>query len=182
MTGLVLLSGAVSGQAAKPKDAAAAAPAASAPTGQYKIGVVSRKAVIEGYTKVKAEQTKLETEKKARQKDVDALFDEFQAAKTAFDGEKDTLSPTEKTDRQADVESKYRTYQQKLQSEQTRLDDLERTAMKKVFTEIDEVVDKIGAEKGYHLILEGSSKTGAIYYSPTIDISQQVIDELNKKS
>ena len=163
----------VSAQAAAPQPAA---------SGQYKIGVVSRKAVLDGYKKVKADYDKLQADVNTRQKEIDKLSEKIQKAKDAYEKEKDSLGPAERGEREAAVQSDYRQYQAELQTEQANIDSKERLLMKKVFSEIDEVVQRIGTEQGYHLILDGSSRSGAIYFSPTIDISQKVIDELNAKS
>ena len=151
------------------------------PAGLYKIGVVDRKAVLEKYSKVKAEYEKLQKEVEQRQGEIDKLSKKIQGEKDAYEAGKKDQSPAEQSEKEASIQSEYRQYQAELNTQQADIDSKERLLMKKVFAEIDEVVKKIGAGEGYHLILDGSSKTGAIYFSPTIDISQKVIDALNSK-
>ena len=159
----------------------AAAPAEKPPAGQYKIGVVNRKSVLRGYKKVEDEYKKLESEVKTRQEEIDKLSKKIEAAKDAYDKEKDKLSPEERAEREAAIQNDYRQYQAQLQTQQGEIDSKERLLMKKVLTEIDDAVSKIGARENYHIIFEGSSSAGAIYYVPAIDISQQVVDLLNSK-
>ena len=56
--------------------------------------------------------------------------------------------------------------------------------VKKIFESIDAAVGKVGAESGYHLILDGAPGANPglsviLYYSPTIDMTQKVVDVLN---
>lgn len=154
-----------------------AKPAAS--SGQYKIGVINRKQILEGYKKVKAEYEKLQTEVTSRQAKIDELSKKIDDAKKAYEGEKEKLTPSERAERETTIQNDYRDYQAKLASNQADIDTKEKTMMKGVFEEIDTVVDKIGADEGYHIILEGGSRGGAVYFSPTVDISQKVVDALN---
>jgi Skp family chaperone for outer membrane proteins len=178
-----VLLGIAAGQNTATGASPAAAPASTTPSGQYKIGVVNRKVVMEGYKKVKGEYEKLQAEVAERQKEIDKLSEKIQGEKEAYEKEKDSLTPAERAERENTIQSEYRQYQAELQTQQADIDSKERLMMKKFFAEIDEVIQKIGAEQGYHLILDGSGRTSAaIYFSPTIDISQKVVDALNSKS
>jgi Skp family chaperone for outer membrane proteins len=161
----------------------AAASANTTPSGQYKIAVVNRKVVMEGYKKVKGEYDKLQAEVEERQKPIDKLSDKIQGERDAYEKEKDSLTPTERAERENTIQSEFRQYQAELQRQQADIDSKERLMMKKFFAEMDEVIQKISAEQGYHLILDGSGgrMPAVIYFSPTIDISQKVVDALNGK-
>ena len=155
-----------------------AKPAANA-SGQYKIGVINRKQILDGYKKVKAEYEKLQAEVESRQAKIDELSSKIDAAKKAYEAEKEKLSPSERAERETAIQNDYRDYQAKLASNQADIDTKEKTLMKAVFEEIDAAVDAIGASEGYHIILEGGGRTGAVYFSPTVGISQKVVDALN---
>jgi len=49
-----------------------------------------------------------------------------------------------------------------------------------IFTQLDEVIQDIGTSGGYTLILERTS-SGIVYFPDSIDITEEVIKELNKK-
>lgn len=160
-----------------------AAPAGPPPApGQYKIGVVNRKSVLDGYKKVADEYKRLQGEVDVLQKDIDKLSERIEAAKKKYDAEKDTMTTAEKADREATIQSEYRQYKAELETKQADIDTKEQLLMKKVLTEINDTISKIGTNEGYHLIMDGGTRAGAVYYSPTIDISQKVIDALNSKS
>lgn len=155
-----------------------AKPAATA-SGQYKIGVINRKLILDGYKKVKAEYEKLQAEVEKRQAGIDEMSKRINAAKDAYEAEKEKLSPADRAEKETAIQNDYRDYQAKLASNQADIDTKEKTLMKTVFEEIDAAVDKVGAGEGYHIILEGGGRTGAVYFSPTVDISQKIVDALN---
>ncbi len=150
-------------------------------SGQYKIGVINRKLILDGYKKVKAEYAKLQGEVESRQSKIDELSKKIDDAKKTYEAEKDKLAPADRAEKETAIQNDYRDYQTKLASNQADIDTKEKTMMKAVFAEIDEVVNKIGEDEGYHIILEGGGRTGAVYFSPTIDISQKIVDALNSK-
>lgn len=163
------------GGAAAGGTSATAAPAA----GQYKIGVVNRKKVLEGYNKVKAEYERLKKEMEDLQKPIDALSTKINGMKEAYDKEKDKLSPEVRSERELEVQKMFSEYQSTLKTNQDLLDAKERQLMKNVLTEVDTAVSKLADKEGYHLILEGSGHATAIYYSPTIDVTPKVVEILN---
>jgi outer membrane protein len=167
--------------------AATNAPATAAPDsapvapGQYKIGVVNRKLVMKGYKKVDAEYNALKADVDAMQAEIDKLSTKIQAAKDKYDKEKDSMSPQERADVEAKVQSDYRQYQAEMQTKQGDIDSKEQRILKKGLTDIDEAVARLAQEGGYYLVLEGSKASAVIFYSPTIDMTQRVIELLNSK-
>ena len=151
--------------------------------GQYKIGIVNRKAVMDGFKKARKQYEELQDEVNVMQKDIDRLSDKIQSAKDKYEEDKAAIASDEKADREDAIQSDYLEYQALLKTKQADIDSKELRLMKRLFGEIDEAVAKVGAEEGYHLILEGgaNARSGVIYHSPTIDMSQKVIDVLNAK-
>jgi Skp family chaperone for outer membrane proteins len=49
-----------------------------------------------------------------------------------------------------------------------------------IFTQLSEVIEDIGKSGGYTLILEKNG-AGVIYFPESVDITEDVIKELNKK-
>ncbi len=148
----------------------------------YKIGVVDRNKVLKAYKKVETEYKKLEAQVTQQQQGIDELSKKIESAKAAYDKDKEKLSPEQRTEREAAIQSDYRKYQAELQTKQADIDSQERLLMKRVTDEIDAAVTEVGNKEGYYLILDGNPRSGgAIFYSPTIDMSQKVIDLLNSK-
>ena len=172
---------------------AAAAAAVDAPAGKapaasgseskaYKIGVVNRKEVFDAYTKTKTEYETLQQEVDGRQKKVDALSTQIDAQKKEYDGKKDSMTETERDEFKAKVESDYRQYRGELDRMQRDIDSMELRVVKKLFGDIDRAIARVGAEGDYHLVLDGTPKDtpgSVIYYSPTLNMTQKVIDYIN---
>jgi Skp family chaperone for outer membrane proteins len=172
---------------------AAAAAVADAPVGKapaasgseskaYKIGVVNRKEVFDAYTKTKTEYETLQQEVDGRQKKVDALSTQIDDQKKEYDGKKDSMTETERDEFKAKVESDYRQYRGELDRMQRDIDSMELRVVKKLFGDIDRAIARVGAEGGYHLVLDGTPKDtpgSVIYYSPTLNMTQKVIDYIN---
>jgi outer membrane protein len=160
----------------------AAVPAAvPAAAGQYRIGVVSRQQVLKKYNKVKAEYEKLQGKVKTEQTDIDKLSDKIEGMKKDYEAQKETMTPEDRATKEAAVQKEYSQYRNMLATKQQEIDTEEQLLVRTVMAEVDQVVSKIATEQGFHLVLEGSSRSGVLYYSPTIDITQRVVDALNSK-
>jgi len=148
--------------------------------GGYKIGVINRKSIVKAYAKVAVEYRKLEDEVKSRQVKIDELSNKITKMKDEYEKDKKNMSPAERAEREAAVQSEFAKYRSELQTNQAEIDAKENALMRTVMTEIDDAVKKVGDDGKYHLVLDGSTAAGAVYYSPTVDVSQQVIDKLNE--
>lgn len=175
----------VSGRAVA-QDAKAKAPAkaeaaakAEAPSGQYKIGIVDQKRVLGGYTKVKEQYEKLQAEVDAKQKSIDAVSEQIQKAKDDYEKNKANMSLDEQRTKEGAIQSQFLDYQAELRKQQAEIDTKERILMEGVVTEIKQVVSEIGDAEGYHIILASKD---TLYYTPTIDITEKVVDKLNSKA
>ena len=90
------------------------------------------------------------------------------------------MAPEQRANKEADIQKEYGEYKSLLDKKQRAIDADEQLLMRTVFSEIDKVVSKIATEQGYHLVLEGGGRS-VVFYTPTIDITQKVIDALNSK-
>jgi len=70
-------------------------------------------------------------------------------------------------------------YQRKLEEYQSRLSEKNQELSKTMMTLVEGIVSTIGSE-GYLLILEKTS-SGVLYNSDTVDLTDEVIEKLNKK-
>ncbi|OIP47025.1 MAG: molecular chaperone Skp [Deltaproteobacteria bacterium CG23_combo_of_CG06-09_8_20_14_all_60_8] len=91
-------------------------------------------------------------------------------------------------------DEKEREYQRKLRALQTRSDDakyelrqMEKKVMAPILKDLNEVIDELGKKKAYTLIMvdEGkglASRVGLIYADDSLDITAQVIKELDART
>jgi Skp family chaperone for outer membrane proteins len=162
--------------------------AAKVAPGSYKIGIVSRKDVFDKYNKTKTEYARLETEVKDLQKGIDDLSTKIEAAKKEYEAKKDSMSESERNDLEGKIKLDFQRYKSEFKAHQELVDGKEMTIVKKLFEEIDAAISKIGAEGGYHLVLDGSPAAApsginsVLYFSTTLDITQKVVDLLNSQA
>ncbi len=147
----------------------------------YKIGIVDLQAVMDGYNKSKEEIKKLEAEFEGVQGKLDKMRDEFTSEKEKYQEKRDTLSPEEQAKREEELDNQLL----ELRTEYQRADaDLERTRArlkKRLLADMVKAIDEIGAQENYHMILEADpeTRTGVLYFTSRINMTQKVIDHLN---
>jgi len=148
----------------------------------YKIGVVNRKDVFDNYNKMKAEYDELQKEVDKRQAKVDELSEKIEAQKTEYEEKKESMTEGQREEFEARVESDYRYYRTELDRLQRDINSMELRVVKKLFGEIDKAIAQVGADGDYHLVLDGTPKDASgsvIYYSPTLNMTQKVIEYIN---
>lgn len=168
---IVLFSTSVSGQGGAP-----------APP-QYKIGIVDLRVVFESYQKQKDSYKELESEKDTRQKDIDKLSQKITELQNKYKAEKDKMSREEASKLEEQIESEVAFYQTEFRRLQQEIDRKEARLADAVFKDIRDAVNELGAKENYHIILEGgkTGTSGVLYSSPTLNLTQKVVDELNAK-
>ena len=90
------------------------------------------------------------------------------------------LSLDAKEDKQKELEKRRRHYKYIYGEVTQEMKDAELEATRKVGKEIEKIVEKIGQEEGYTLILEMGTM-GLIYYDDAIDITDQVTKAFDQK-
>jgi len=136
---------------------------------------------------------KLQEESKAFQKVRKELKEKFLALEKKLEKERQEvlnleeelkkqsmmLSLDAKEDKRKDLEKKMRRFRFLQNETAEEAKSLELDARKEVIKEIEKVVDKIGKEKGYVIILERRT-TGLIYYKDAIDLTDEVTKAYDK--
>jgi len=158
---------------------AQATPQATTSSGQYKIGVVVLREVFKSYDKVKKQYDELQADVKKQQDEIDVMSKRIEDAKTEYEKQKESMSQQDRVEREAAIQKEFREYTSELQKRQGDVDAREEAIFKGAMPDIKEAVAKVGAEQAYHLVLDSKA---VLYSSPTIDMTQKVIDVLNSGS
>ncbi|HIJ65585.1 MAG TPA: OmpH family outer membrane protein [Candidatus Hydrogenedentes bacterium] len=151
-------------------------------SGAYKIGIVDLQKTLDNYAMREEEVKKLEAEFKPREDDLAVMAEEWETKKKAYEDEKEDLTDRQREERQDELAKAYLD----LQDETRRLEaDFERSKRRlktRLLKDLVKAIEQVGAEGDYHLVLEADpeSRTGVMYYSPTMNITQRVIDRLNE--
>ncbi len=114
-----------------------------------------------------------------KQIDIDKLSAEIESLQKALE-EQVMLSPEKKKEKENVINEKMEIYQRMALSAKKEISKKESEVTEPLIKKIRDIIDKIGKEKGYTLILE-KNYSSVLYGSPEIDITSQVIKELNEQ-
>lgn len=147
----------------------------------YKVGVVDLQRVMDNYNKCKTEVEKLDAQVNERKKGLDALEAKFKSAAEEFAKERDSMPEEERAKREEQMDTDALSIQIELRKAQATLEGEQRRLKQSLIKDVMQVVEEIGAAENYHLILETDpeTRTGVLYSSPTLNMTQKVIDKLN---
>ncbi len=149
------------------------APAAAAAPGVLKIGYVNLEEVMRGYGKAEKVLARLERDMKEKEAETDQMRAEIKKLKA----EMDLLSSDARLAKEEELMEKTlalkRVQQEAEQSVEVKL----ATERKKLEKEIRESVQAKAKALGYHLVLMGEM---LLYKDPALDITKEILAELNK--
>jgi len=139
-----------------------------------KIGVVNSQEVLEKSLEGKRVLKQLEEKSKKNQDELARLDEEIRKKETKLNTQRLTLTQEALMNLSSDIEKK-KTERKRLSEDQYR--DFQ-TFSGRLFTGIQNellpVIEQIGKEKNFDIILD-LGRSGAIYFNPAIDITQEVI-------
>ena len=147
----------------------------------FKIGVVNLKVCFDDYQRQKDEFDALTLEMTTLQTDLDVRLEAMNALRTQYDENRDTMSREELAELEEKIESERSSYNADFQKVQTDLARREDRVAESVYEDIRAAIEAVGNQQNYHLVLESGKNTnnGLLHYSPTLDITQRVVDYLN---
>ena len=123
------------------------------------------------------EQGKIEAEFQNLQFELDSLFRNYEQQKMLMSDERRQKTEATITNKRADLEK----FQMEQVGPQGQIYKIQDQLMAPIYTKMDNAVTKIGKEEGYDYIFNVAS--GQIVYAlPQYDVTQKVIDELEKIS
>lgn len=147
--------------------------------GPQKIGCIDLpKALNESATGKKA-KSDLESLIKSKQSIIDEKGKPIEKLRGELEKQASVLSAEAKKSKEEELERLLREYQRLVQDAQTEVKKKEIELTDAIIKEIREVLDKIGKEEGYTLIIECSG-TMVIYSNKEIDITDRVIKKYNE--
>ena len=152
---------------------AAAAPLSFAQAAA-KIGVINSQEVLEKSAEGKKVIGRLQEKDKSNQAAVDKLDQEINALQTRLNTGRLTLSEEQLYNMNADMNKK-QTDRKRIAEDASRdFQDLQVKLFNKVQSELIPIIDALGKEKGFDVILD-LAKSGAVYFNPTVDVTEEVI-------
>ncbi|MGH7389226.1 MAG: OmpH family outer membrane protein [Candidatus Rokuibacteriota bacterium] len=165
---LVVVSAVASGTLVFDGAARAQAPAVT------RIGFIDVQRVLVRSAAGVAAREQLEKEKVGMQKEMDGRREELDKLREELEKKGALMSPDARREREDAIERKRRDAARLADDLQRELKRKEQQLIVKVRQELQGVIDKIGKQKGYYLILDGRN-AGVIYWTPEADLTDEII-------
>jgi outer membrane protein len=143
-----------------------------------KIGVIDLQKVLNECESGKKAKTDLEALIKSKESVIDEKGKEIEKLKSEIQKQSSALSADAKKSKEDELEKFMRDYQRTVQDSQAEVKKKEGELTESIIKEVHKIVDRIGKEEGYTMIIE---KSLVLYTSQDLDITDRVIKEYNKK-
>lgn len=143
-----------------------------------KVGVINSQDILENSTEGKKVIAQLQDKDKRTQDELARMDEETRKLETKLNTQRLTLSEESIIQISSDLEKK-RTERKRYAEDSMRdFQELQVRLFNKVQNELMPIIQQIGKEKGFDVIFD-LVKSGAIYFNPTIDITDEVIKKYN---
>ena len=172
---------AVSGVGSLSAQTAPAVPAGVAPA---KIGFVDIQRVLARSSAGVAAREQLEKEKATMQRQVDAQRGEIDKLREELEKKGQLLSADARREKQEQLERRVRDARRLVDDLQGTLQKKEEALLAKVLQDVGGLIQKVGKEKGYAMVLE-RQRSSILYASPESDLTDDVLrafDDDSKKT
>ena len=154
------------------------APAAALPASS-RIAYIDVQRVLARSSAGVAAREQLEREKSAMQKEMDGKRQELEKLRDELEKKGPLMQPEARREKTETFERKRRDAARMMDDFQKELEKKEQTLLQRVLQELSGVIEKLGKDKGYYMIVE---KRGAsvLYASPDADLTDEVINAYNQ--
>jgi outer membrane protein len=171
--------GAILAQA--PAPAPAAATAAATTPGSSKIGYIDVQRVLARSAAGVAAREQLEKERAGIQKDMDGRRQELEKLREELEKKGPLLTADARREKQEQFERKRRDAARAADDFQKELEKREATLLQKVLQEVGGVIEKVGKERNYYMIVE-KRNAGVLYAATDADITDEVIRAYDREA
>ena len=169
----VLVSGTAAQQPA-PAPAPAAAPAPAPAMITTKIGYIDVQRVLARSAAGVAAREQLEKERGTIQKDMDGRRQELEKLRDEIEKKGPLMSADARREKQEQFDRKRRDAARAADDYQKELEKKEGQLLQKVLQEVGGIIEKVGKEKNYYMIVE-KRNAGVLYASNDADLTDEVI-------
>jgi outer membrane protein len=163
-----------------PAGAQQAAPAAATtPASSVRIAYIDVQRVLARSSAGVAAREQLEREKSVMQKEMDGKRQELEKLRDELEKKGPLMTADARREKQETFERKRRDAARMMDDFQKELEKKEQTLLQRVLQDLSGVIEKVGKDKGYYMIVE---KRGAsvLYASPDADLTDDVINAYNQ--
>ena len=154
---------------------------AQAPPAGQRIGYIDLARVLARSSAGVAAREQLEREKAAMQKEMDTKRVELDKLRDELEKKGSLMAPDARRDREEAMERKRRDATRLADDFQRELGRKEQLLAQKVMQDIGGVIERIGKQKGYYLVLE-RGRAGVLFSAPEADLTDDVIKAYDQES
>jgi outer membrane protein len=162
--------------------AVAQAPAPAAPGASAgKVAYVDVQRVLARSAAGVAAREQLEREKATMQKEMDGKRVELEKLREEIEKKGPLMAADARRDKQDQFDRKRRDAARLADDFQKELEKKEQGLLQKVLQDVQGVVDRVGKQRGFHMIVE-RQRAGVIYAAPEADITEEVIKAYDQEA
>lgn len=148
---------------------------------EVKIGIINGQKIVENSQRGKEVQRELESQQKESQAEIGAMQDQIKNKQKYLNDNVARLSETEQLELKAELEDFKVQYARKVDDFQKEMQILSNQMMSELQDEIMPLIQQMGREMGFTLILD-ITNSGIAYYDQGIDITQEIVRMLDERS
>ena len=154
---------------------------AQAPPTAQRIGYIDLARVLARSSAGVAAREQLEREKAAMQKEMDGKRVELDKLRDELEKKGSLMATDARRDREEAMERKRRDATRLADDFQRELGRKEQVLAQKVMQDISGVIERVGKQKGYYLVLE-RARAGVLFSAPEADLTDDVIKAYDQES
>lgn len=154
---------------------ASAAWAQAPPAGATKVAVVDLPRVLARSAAGVAAREQLEKERATMQKEMDAKRQELVRLQDELEKKGPLMTADARRDKQDVFERKRRDAARLADDFQKELEKKEQIALQRVYQELHGVIERLGKQRGYHLIVEKRGAGVVLYAAAEVDLTDEII-------
>ena len=150
---------------------------------EFRVGYVDYDQVIAKYQAAVEAKGEMDTVRLSFEARAESLKGEYEQAKSEYESQQLTLSEEGKRAKNAEVDQRKRRYDgyiAEVYGKGGLIDQRYKELIAPIVGKIDSAVAKLSADEGFALILD-ASKSGIVYAEAGLDLTQLVIDDLNRE-
>jgi len=141
-----------------------------------KIGVINSQRVLESSAEGKRVIVQLQDKDKRVQDELAKLDEDIRKLESKLNTQRLTLSEQSILDLRSDIDRKRTDRKRRAEDSLRELQELQLRLFNKVKGELLPIIEQLGKEKGFDIIFD-LANSGALYFSPAIDITDEVIQK-----
>lgn len=149
---------------------------------EFRVGYVDYDQVIAKYEATVGAKAQMDTARLGFEAKAESLKSDWEQSRAEYESQQLTLSEEGKRAKNAEVDQRKRRYDgyaAEVYGKGGLIDQRYKELIAPIVGKIDSVVAKLSADEGFALVLD-ASKSGIVYSEADLDLTQLVIDELNR--